>query len=314
MRAQAGECGDGGSVGRRTNRRAGASSAIICGVCASDPSVSAVPETVEMQQGSARIVLLRILGDLVHPTSTPVPTMALLTVLSDAGFGTHAARQAISRCARMGAITGEKDGRSTRWLLTDAGQDLVVDGNARARQLGAQPGPWDGRWLTLAVSVPHERRVIRQKLYRTLSWEGCGSPVPGIWISAHPDRRERISVALERFGLDQTAVSFIGEASGIGLSETQLVSQAWDLDAVSRSYSAAVSQFDAALEPTSGPHALRLLLHVDEVLQRLVSQDPCLPSELCPGWTGRQDATRLLSFRDVLLVPARAYWDEVLRR
>ncbi|OUS91612.1 hypothetical protein CA951_32390 [Rhodococcus sp. NCIMB 12038] len=283
-------------------------------MCASRPSVSVVPEAVEMQHGSARIVLLRILGDLVHPTSKPVPTTALLTVLSDAGFGTHAARQAISRCARMGVLTGEKDGRSTRWLLTQAGKDLVIDGNDRARQLGTQPGQWNGRWLMLAVSVPHERRVIRQKLYRTLSWVGCGTPVPGIWITAHSDRRGRISTALQRFGLDQTAVSFIGEASGIGLSDAQLVSQAWDLDAVSRSYRAATSLFDAAPEPVSGADAVRLLLHVDEVLQKLVAEDPWLPSELCPDWTGRQDATRLLSYRDSLLVPARTYWDTLLRR
>ena len=270
------------------------------------------PEQAGEQPSSARIVLLRVLGDLAYPTDAPVPTSALLTVLDDVGFGAHAVRQAISRCARKGLLASEKDGRTTRWSLTTAGRDLMRDGNARARQLGVEPDPWAGRWLVLAISIPHERRVIRQKLYRTLAWAGCGTPVPGIWIGAHPERREQISAALTPFELARTAVSFIGEASGIGLSDSELVAQAWDLDSVSSHYRDAIEQFATASEPASGPDAVRLLLQVDEILQDMVSQDPWLPAELCPDWTGRQDAARLLAYRDALLVPARAYWANLL--
>ncbi|WP_082833445.1 hypothetical protein [Rhodococcus sp. LB1] len=56
---------------------------------------------------------MRVLGDLAYPTDEPVPTTALLTVLAEAGVGTYAPRQAVSRCARTGMLTGEKDGRST---------------------------------------------------------------------------------------------------------------------------------------------------------------------------------------------------------
>ncbi|WKN60686.1 PaaX family transcriptional regulator C-terminal domain-containing protein [Rhodococcus opacus] len=126
-----------------------------------------------------------------------------------------------------------------------------------------------------------------------------------MWIAAHLDRRGRIAAALLRFELDKAAVSFVGKASGIGLSDAELVARAWDLDSVSRDYRAAMDRFAAAPEPESGPDAVRLLLQVDGVLQDMVSQDPWLPSELCEGWTGRQDAAGLLAYRDALLVPAR---------
>lgn len=277
--------------------------------------IPAESEPAVAQQGSARTVLLRILGDLAYPMEEPVPTAALLTILTDAGFGTHAARQAVSRCARIGLLAGVKSGRSTRWSLTSTGQALMADGAARARQLGTEPAAWDGRWLVLVVSVPHKRRVIRHKLYQALAWAGCGTPEPGIWITAHPETRGQISAMLARFelGLEHSAVSFVGEASGIGLSDSQLVAQAWDLDSVSSKYRAAVNRFDAAPDPISGSDAVRLLMQVDEVLQDMVPRDPRLPSDLCPGWTGRQDASRLLEYRDALLLPARAYWADLLR-
>lgn len=274
--------------------------------------MSAPDARVSVQSGTARESLLRILGDLVYPSGQQVPSRALITVLADVGYGEQAARQAIARCARLGIIAGERTGRYARWSLTPRGQRLLEDGNKRARQLGTEPPEWRGEWLAVFVSVPHERRALRLSLYRALRWSGCGMPEPGLWISAHPDRADQVRDIMQRNGLQSSTISFVGRAGNVGPTDLELVNRAWDMAAVAHDYRDALSRLDTSSTSVRGPVALRSLLQVDAILQDMVSRDPWLPETLCPHWPGRAHAAALVAFRDELLVPARAYWDELL--
>lgn len=257
------------------------------------------------------MVLLRLLGDFVFPENRPAPTKALIALLADTGFGEHAARQTINRCAQLGLIVSSRNGRMAQWSLTARGMELMADGNRRARELGDEPEPWDGRWLAVIVSVPHDRRAIRQKLYRTLSWAGCGMPEPSLWICAHPGRAERIGAELAGLDLDQTAISFVGSAGAVGLRDADLVARAWDLDLVAAGYRQALQQFDIDVLPR-GAELIRQLVAVDGVLQTMVSQDPWLPADLSPDRSIRDDAARLVAYREQLLESARGHWARLL--
>lgn len=269
---------------------------------------SDVSARVVSSLGTAQSTLLRILGELAFPMREPVPTSVLLGVMEDVGFSTYAARRAVSRCAQFGSIASVRDGREARWTLTDSGVDLLSDGIRRVQELGSDPAPWDGQWLVLIVSIPHERRVIRQRLHRALSWAGFGSPVPGIWVTAYTDRRDNIAASISRLGLSDTTMSFIGSGGGIGLSDRTIVEQAWDLDAVARTYASLVTRFTAVSEPRRGTDAIRSVLEMALELQGLASVDPHLPAELVPNWSGRLAAEVLLERRAQWLVPARAQW------
>ena len=264
-----------------------------------------------LPHGSARVTLLNALGELAYLQDEPVPTTSLTQVLGEVGHGGHAARQAVSRCARAGWITGHREGRTSRWSLTDAGRDLVEDGIRRVEELGVEFSEWDGRWFVLVISIPQERRSIRDRLYRTLQWEGFGSPIPGIWVTPHCDRYERIAAAVDRLDLGGSTVSFFGAANGIGLSDSDLVGRSWDLGAVAQTYADLVRRF-SDVEPRTDADALRTLLALDEHLRWLPGADPCLPEALTPSWPGRRDAARLLKLRNEWLKPARRHWQGML--
>src|SRR6266567_5804209 len=69
---------------------------------------------------SARSMLFAILGGLVFADPEPVWTASLLYVMDCGGFSEQAARQAITRAAAAGWISGERSGRETRWTLGPA--------------------------------------------------------------------------------------------------------------------------------------------------------------------------------------------------
>ena len=260
------------------------------------------------QSGSARTTLLNALGEFALTGRAQTPsTGALIRTLEEFGIGRHAARQAINRCATSGWITGTRHGRESRWKLTGTGRDLLCDGIARVEALGTEFENWDGTWLIVMASVPQHIRAVRDRFYQSLRWNGFGSPVPGVWISAHTGRQPATEAAVQRCGLAASTVAFTGTANGIGLSQADLVARAWDLDHLAQRYQVMVDRF-SRLTPQSPAEAMVTLLDLDDELQTVPAWDPQLPSVLAPRWPGRAAATRLLEMRAEWLTPARDHW------
>src|SRR5262245_14480442 len=143
-----------------------------------NPSITSTCTLPERSQ-SARSLLLTLLGEYVLPAGTPAWTTAFVGVLGGLGVEATAARQALARTASAGWLAAERDGRRTRWRLTEAGTQLLSDGARRIYGFAPSTAAWDGRWLVLLVSVPERRREARHALRTRLAWAGFGSPAAG---------------------------------------------------------------------------------------------------------------------------------------
>lgn len=280
----------------------------------SSPSTVRPPARNPAQsRNTAQASLLYILGDLVHPSTGAVPTAAFLTALAEAGHETHAARQALARSAKAGWIAATRQGRETWWALTDRGHRLITDGQQRIADLGSEDLEWDRRWVMVVISIPHARRAIRSRVYRYLWWSGFGTPVAGIWVSPHVRNEHGARFAIRNFDLTDNSLSFIGAAGSVGLTEAQIVDQAWDLDDLDTHYNDLVQRHRAP-DTNSGQAALRAVLAIDADLQQLPLHDPQLPRELAPDSSSRDAARQLLAWRASWLVPARRYWADIQAR
>jgi phenylacetic acid degradation operon negative regulatory protein len=266
---------------------------------------------VNTRRGSARGTLLNVLGEfaLAGPDQAPL-TAGLVRVLSEVGVGHFAARQAIRRCAQSGWITGVKDGREARWAVTAAGHELLTDGIARVEALGKNLDEWDGQWLVVITSVPQELRSVREGFYRALRWNGFGSPMPGLWISAHCERSAKVRAAIARCGLERSTACFAGAALSLGLTEDELVAQAWDLPQLAERYAEIAARF-ARIAAHDPAEALRALLGLDEELQTVPFWDPHLPDRLTDTWSGRQAGRQLLALRATWLEAAQTRWAQL---
>ena len=84
---------------------------------APQPAFASAPRG-RVSVGSARSLLLTVLGEFVLPSGQAVWTSALLHALVGVGTAENSARQAIARSAAAGWLEGRKDGRQVRWRLT----------------------------------------------------------------------------------------------------------------------------------------------------------------------------------------------------
>lgn len=264
-----------------------------------------------VRAGSARSVLLSILGELVEPVGRPVWTASLLHVMRGTGFDDRAARQAIDRTSEAGWIEGTRFGRNVVWELTSRGKELIARGAERVHSLVEPPQAWGGEWLTLFITVPGERRRVRRRLYAALSWEGFGNPTPGLWLSPHPDRRADAEAIIDGMGLRDTTFAFVGPSSAVGLDDDAIVRRAWDLDEVAARYEEVLPTF-APRSPAAGDELLFAHVALVNAGQRLPFLDPQLPRELLGTWVGHR-ATRMFEERRAEWGPAaRQRWDEVV--
>lgn len=243
--------------------------------------------------GSARSLLLTVLGEFALPAAEPVWTSVIVDVLGILGVEEKASRQALARVAADGWLASERLGRRVRWSLTEPGHRLLSEGADRIYSFAARRADWDGRWLVLVVSVPETRREVRHRLRTRLSWAGFGSPAPGLWVCPDAGRQGEAADVLDVLDLSGQALSYTATFAGIG-SEQSMVDRAWDLAAIAGRYRAFLAEFGR-----SGRTSLRrdpdaaLLAQIRLVHEwrRFPFLDPQLPATLLPArWAGTRAA------------------------
>jgi phenylacetic acid degradation operon negative regulatory protein len=266
----------------------------------------------ELGAGSARSLLLTVLGEFVLPSGRPVWTSSLIEIFADLDVAEKAARQAIMRTADNGWIVPSRIGRETRWDLTDQGVRLLREGTERIYGFAAEDRPWDGRWLVLTVGVPENNRGLRQQVRTRLGWAGLGASSPGVWVSPRVDREAEARQVIEDLGLSGAAWSFVATAGQIG-SERSLVRSAWDLDAIEERYEEFLDLVGAR-RPRTDRQALVAQIRLVQEWRRFPLLDPALPRELLPpAWSGNR-AARVFRERHATWAPrAGAAWDELTR-
>lgn len=261
--------------------------------------------------GSARSLLLTILGELVGRNGPPVWTAALLHVLTGLGLEEQTARQAIARGAAAGWISGEKRGREVRWRLTTAGAELIEDIRARAESLHTLADTWDGNCLILMISIPQQQKTVRKRLYNALKWAGFGNPMPGCWASPHVDRAEEVMRVINDLGLKDSAIGFVGRTWTVGLTDNEIVNRAWDLNDVAARYSQLITTF-TDLEPEPGDDLLLTYLTLVHEWQEFPYMDPQLPHDLLPNWIGWKATELFAHLRESWAPLAHRRWQEIV--
>ncbi len=264
----------------------------------------------EMGGGSARSLLMTVLGEYVRPAAEPVWTASLVQVLALLGVAEKSARQALARTAAEGWLAPQRHGRQVRWNLTGPGERLLSAGAQRIYAFGRDDRPWAGQWLLLLASVPETRRELRHRLRTRLSWAGFGSPSPGVWACPDTGRETEARTILAELGLAGQSMSFLASYGSIG-DQRSVARLAWDLDTLAARY-AAFTVAVARRAPATGAELLVATTMLVHEWRRFPFLDPRLPAELLPEpWSGTA-AARLFRDRHAAWAPgARQHWHEL---
>ncbi|WP_245567483.1 PaaX family transcriptional regulator [Nocardia vinacea] len=263
--------------------------------------------------GSARSLLLTILGEFVHPRGVPVWTATLVGALGVLGVEEKSGRQAIARSAADGLLVSQRDGRRVCWQVTTPGTRLLAEGTRRIYTFLTNSPVWDGRWLVLSVAIPETQRQLRHKLRTQLTWLGMGSPTAGIWIVPDTSRESAVAAVIEELGLADKAFAWTGTVVPIG-SPDAMIADAWALDDVEQRYAEFLSTF-GDLTVTTSAEAFQAQVRLVQAWRRFPFLDPALPRELLDhDWPGPEAADLFHRRHDEWHAAAQGYWTDLQSR
>lgn len=264
-------------------------------------------------------LILTLFGDYIYPRGGEIWTGSLIQLLRLLGISSdQAVRAALSRMTRKGWLKSRRIGRRSYYSLTPQGESLLEAGTDR---IFSQRQPiWDGRWWVLCYRIPENRRRLRARLRRELSYLGFGRLSTAVYICPY-DRRRELDELLDRLHVREHVDLFVGPYQGYTTAQ-ELVRQAWDLDELNRQYAAFLAKYEPLFESdrkalasdgqlTPADCFVRRFMLVHEY-RAFPFMDPNLPHELLPeDWLGHKARRLFHQYYELLTGPALAYFNKV---
>lgn len=228
-------------------------------------------------------LLLALLGDYWFERQEPVPSAAMLELLTRFGIKESSARQAMRRLALKGHLVHYRNGRTTSYGFPERSERVI---RSRLRNVigFGQDGPsWNECFTVVVFSIPEEHRDLRRELRTQLLSLGFGNLHDAVWISPH-DQREQALALLNELEVSRGSV-FYGPQSGTRDAVT-MVSEAFDTQYIRELYEEFIKEYGPLVgqeAPVKDSLVSRALMVNKWLTLRTV--DPNLPLELLsPDW------------------------------
>lgn len=218
-------------------------------------------------------------------------TQEILYLLGLLGQSEQAARSTLLRMRRRGWLDVERNGRRSRYRLSETGREITRQGDSRIFEPTA--GDWNQKWQLVIYSLPEEKRALRTELRKKLIWFGFGNLASGTWITPHNRQAELANVFKS---LSVEAYVFMFEAQRIeALTNSDIVARCWDLASLEAKYAAFVARWQPRLaafdrgELDSAEKRFKERFQLTFDFQPFPRIDPNLPAVLLPPtWSGHQ--------------------------
>lgn len=232
-------------------------------------------------------MLTVLLGDYWHLRDEPLPSAALVALLTWFGVTPAGARAAIQRLARRGFLVPVRSGRTTLYAVPAMSQERV-DAHVRVLFRSHVGQEWDGTWTLVSYSLPEDQRSTRNALREQLRQARFGSVHDGLWVRPG-DARAVVDGILDGMGESPSGgrfAIFVGAHLPHG-GQVDLARQAFGLDDVADAHRRFIARWQevaarvrrGALDAPADD-ALRLRTSIMRDWRELRHEDPMLPREL----------------------------------
>src|SRR3954468_13315750 len=228
----------------------------------------------------ARSALFDLYGDYLRPRGGRAPVAALVRLLAPLGIAAPAVRTAVSRMVRQGWLHPLRLVSGPGYSLTPKAARRIDEAAARIYRT-SRPG-WDGRFDLVVLRAPLTRRDSHK-----LSYLGYGMLGDHAWVA--PRAADEVDGVLGDVGIAYDRFTAGHSAGSPGAAE--VVSQAWNLDEIGRSYENFVSDFRALVTAvtakSSDEQAYAARFELVHAWRAFLFRDPQLPTSLLPArWPG----------------------------
>ena len=233
-----------------------------------------------------------------------MPTKSLTDLMEVLDVPVEITRTALTRLKQRGVLAPEVKAGQKGYALTDAAGVMFSRGDRRINfPRNMQP---DDAWCLISFSVPESQRERRHQLRRHLSWIGCGTVAPGLWVC--PDfLREEVTVILRELDLQRHAVLFTTKTPEVTGDLRETVSKWWDLNYLADLHKEFIAEYGAVATGSvpAGAAAFATYVKCIDRWRVIPYVDPGLPAYCLPDeWPGGPSIEVLQNIRQSHEVPS----------
>lgn len=231
-------------------------------------------------------LVMDLFGDYIRYMGGSIRLSQLSQLLELFGVEPTTTRVTLSRMRKDGWVETQRHGREMDYSATPKLLEVLDEG--RERIFAPPRTPWTGQWTMVLYQIPESRRAERERLKKTLSWEGFGQLNPTTWVSPR-DVREKMCAALE-CDRDEN-IHVVTMSTGALERDRRLAQQCWDLEELADDYRRFIGRWadrvTMNLREMGPQEALVDRVELVSAYRRFPFRDPYLPAALQPdGWPG----------------------------
>lgn len=257
-------------------------------------------------------LVMDLFGDYIRYMGGTIRLGHLTQLLELFGVEPATTRVTLSRMRKDGWVETQRHGREMSYSATPKLLEVLDEG--RERIFAPPRGPWAGQWTMVLYQIPESRRADRERLKKTLSWEGFGQLNPTTWVSPR-DVRERMCAAL-RCDADEN-IHVVTTSTGSLMRDRQLAQQCWDLEDLAADYRRFIDRWAGhaagGVRDLHAEDALVARVELVSAYRRFPFRDPYLPTALQPeGWPGDAAYETFVRAHQALAGAATSYVSSVL--
>jgi phenylacetic acid degradation operon negative regulatory protein len=240
-------------------------------------------------------VVITIFGDAVLPRGGRIAMSDLQDISGRMGIEGNALRTAMSRLAKEGWVTRDKQGRNSFYSLSDAGHKTFIPATERIYQL-SPPKHTSQLGESWTIAIPHP---------------GARPPEGGLILKGAALFSDLNDDAKSRLEADEHLL-VSGNIRSIpdwvkGIATPADVALRYDQLAQTMTNSMRIDHSD--LDPLDALAARCLVIHH---WRRIVLRHPQMPHELTPNnWPGERCASLVAAAYQSLLIPSERWWKPV---
>lgn len=262
--------------------------------------------------GSIVSLLRTTIGLYLRQCGGWMPAKSLTDLMEVLDVPVELTRTALTRLKQKGVLKAEVKAGKKGYVLTDAAEMMFSRGDRRINfPRNMQP---DDAWCLISFSVPEAQRERRHQLRRHLSWIGCGTVAPGLWICPN-FLREEVNSILRELELQRHAVLFTTRTPEVAGDLREMVSGWWDLDYIADLHREFIAEYGAVATGSVPTNAATFATYVKCIDRwRMIPYvDPGLPASCLPeDWPGGPCIEVFKNIRQAHERPSMAFVQTIL--
>ncbi|MGJ8527557.1 PaaX family transcriptional regulator [Maritalea sp.] len=249
-------------------------------------------------------MVITIFGDAIQPRGGVVAMSDLHEILGALGVESGAVRTAMSRLAKEGWVTRQKQGRNSFYKLSEAGLNSFVPATQKIYRAEYAPEP-----TTILMAVgPNVLGKAREQQNAQIVAMGGEHLRNGVGLFADPT--DKVREQIKATGL----MSIEGEMSTL----PDWVIDKLDLQPLAEAYHGLIDRFTSLavtreqLDQLTSLEALCARILLVHEWRRLILKQPDLPARLLPqDWPGAAAHNLVSTLYRQLLAPSEKWWSAV---